>query len=199
MAEIKKLSELDEAQINQAFSVFVEGFYNVFSSISKDKDKLHRLFKHSFDYDMTYAYLLDGEAVGFLGLADHRKRPMKLNREIFMEILPGFGGKVSYKTMCAVMDKLNVFSPQVISVDFIATSQEHRSKGIGKQLIEFVRDTLGYKQIELEVFSKNPRAKAFYERTGFEVVKVKASLPAMLQGFGKRIVMRLDAEQEGNI
>ena len=47
MNEIKKLSELDEKQVNQAISVFVEGFYNVFSSISKDREKLHKLFKYS--------------------------------------------------------------------------------------------------------------------------------------------------------
>jgi len=43
MDEIKKLSELDENQINQAMNVFIEGFYNIMSAITKDKEKLQRL------------------------------------------------------------------------------------------------------------------------------------------------------------
>ena len=194
MNEIKKLSELDEKQTNQAISVFVEGFYNVFSNISKDKEKLHKLFKNFFDYDMSYAYLQDGEAVGFIGLADYRKRPLKLNREIFMETMGGFAGRMSYNAMTAAMEKLNVVSPQDIYIDYIATDPKHRSSGIGTKLIEFVRNGLGYKHIELEVFSKNPRAKQFYERVGFKTVKVKRDFIMAVQGFGRRIVMRMDIE-----
>ena len=153
-----------------------------------------KLFKYSFDYDMTYAYLQDGEAVGFLGLANYRKRPIALNKEVFMEMMGGFAGKVSYKAISAALEKLNVVDPQDIYIDYIATSPEHRSKGIGTQIIGFVRDNLGYKRIELEVFSKNPRAKAFYEREGFKVIKVKRNLMMTMQGFGSRIVMRLDVE-----
>lgn len=194
MGEIKRLSELDEKKINQSISVFIEGFYNVFSSISKDKEKLHNLFKHSFDYNMTYAYLKDGEVVGFLGLADYQKRPLKFNKEIFMDTIGGFPGKMTYKGMSTALEKVNVASPHVIHIDYIATSPEHRSKGIGKQLIKFVCNNLGYKQIELEVFSKNSRAKRFYEREGFKVVKVKRDLMMIMQGLGNYIMMRLETE-----
>ena len=194
MNEIKKLSELDEKQVDQSVSIFIEGFYDIMSSISKDKEKLHRLFKHSFDYDMTYAYLQDGEAVGFLGLGNYQKRPVKLDQEIFMEILSGFAGKVSYKAMSDAMEKPNVSSPEEVYIDYIATNPELRGKGIGTKLIEFIRETLGYKIIELEVFSNNPRAKQLYEREGFKVFKVKKDLIMMIQGKGKRILMRYEAE-----
>jgi ribosomal protein S18 acetylase RimI-like enzyme len=194
MNEIKKLSELDEAQLNQAMDVFVEGFYNIFSTISKDKEKLHWLFKNSFDYDIVYAYLLDGASVGFIGLADYKKRPLKIHKETFMEIIGGVAGKISYMGMSMAMEKLNVVNPQDIYIDYLATSPNHRSKGIGKQLIAFVRDTLGYKHIELEVFSKNPRAQQFYEREGFKVISIKRDFMMRLQGFGRRIIMRLDVD-----
>ena len=194
MSEIKKLSELNEKQVNQSFDVFVEGFYNVFSSISKDKKKLHKLFKNSFDYDITFAYLHDGEAVGFLGIANYQKRPLKLNREFFIDIIGGFRGKVSYRMMSAILEKLYAISPEEIYIDYLATSPEHRSKGIGKQLIEYVRDTLGYRQIQLEVFTKNTRAIAFYERIGFKQIKVQSNIITMLQGFGKPITMKMESE-----
>jgi ribosomal protein S18 acetylase RimI-like enzyme len=194
MGEILKLSELNESQVNQAFNVFVEGFYNVFSSISKDKNKLHRIFIYSFDRNMTYAYLQDDEPIGFLGIADHNKRPLKMNKEVFLEEIGGLAGKITYFGVSTAMEKLNVVNPQEVYIDYIATSPNHRSKGIGKQLIAFVRDTLGYKHIELEVFSKNPRAKQFYEREGFKVVKTKLDLMLVIQGMGRRIIMRLDVE-----
>jgi hypothetical protein len=87
MDEIKKLSELSENQINQAINIFIEGFYNIVSAISKDKEMLHWLFKNSFNYDITYAYLQNGEVVGFLGLENYQKRALNLNKDIYMETL----------------------------------------------------------------------------------------------------------------
>ena len=127
-------------------------------------------------------------------LANYRKRPVELNKKVFLEIMGRFAGKVSYKAISTALEKLNVVDPQNIYIDYIATSPEHQSKGIGTKIIGFVRETLGYKRIELEVFSKNPRAKALYEREGFKVIKVKRDLVMTLRGFGSRIVMRLDAE-----
>ena len=195
MNEIKKLSELNETQVNQAINVFVEGFYNVFSRICKEKSKFHIIFKNSFDFDMTYAYLLDEDAIGFLGLADNNKRPVKINKEIYMEEIGGTAARISYKGLSSSLEKVNVFDPQEIGIDFIATDPAYRSKGIGAQLIEYVRDTLGYKHISLEVFSKNPRAQKMYEREGFKVVEVKNNLMLILQGLGKRVIMRWDAEE----
>ena len=194
MDEIKKLSELDENQMNQAITVFIEGFYNIMSSISKNKEKLHRLFKNSFEYDTTYAYLQNGEAVGFLGLGNYQKSALNLNREIFMEIFRGFASKVVYKVMHSSMCKPNVSNPQEVYIDFITTSPEYRSTGIGAKLIEFIRGDLGYNAIGLDVFTKNPRAKKFYERMGFQVIKVKADLILRIQGYGGRVIMKWEAE-----
>jgi len=76
---------------------------------------------------------------------------------------------------------------------FIATIPEHRSSGIGTKLLEFIRKDLGYNAIGLDVMTKNPRAKIFYERMGFKVIKTKLDLMARLQGFGGRIIMKWEA------
>ena len=198
MDEIKKLSGLDENQMNQAISVFIEGFYNIMSSISKDKEKLHWLFMNSFDNDITYAYLHNGEAVGFLGLGDHQKRALNLNKDIFMKIipetLPRFAIDFMYKAMYSSMCKPHVGSPHEVYIDFITTNPEYRSTGIGAKLIEFIRRDLGYKTIKLDVMTKNPRAKKFYERMGFKVIKTKLDIMTRLQGIGGRIIMKWEAE-----
>jgi len=199
MSEIKKLSELDENQLNQAINVFIEGFYNIMSVISKDKEKLHRLFINSFDFDITYAYLQNGEAVGFLGLGNYQKRALNLNRDNFMntlpETLPSFAGKSIYKSVYSSMCKPHAGNPHEIFIDFITTNPEYRSTGIGTKLIEFIRRDLGYKTIGLDVMTKNPRAKKFYERMGFKVIKTKLDLMTRLRGFGGRIIMKWEAEK----
>jgi len=198
MDEIKKLSKLDESQIEQAINVFIEGFYNIMSSISKDKEKLHWLFKNSFDYDMTYAYLQNGEAVGFLGLGNNHKRALSLDIDYFMKILPdslpGIAGKSMYKAMYSSMCKPHVGDSHEIYIDFIATNPEYRSTGIGTKLIGYIRGDLGYRTIKLDVMTKNPRAKKFYERMGFKVTKTKIDLMTRLQGIGARIIMKWEAE-----
>ena len=198
MGEIKKLSELNENQMNQAISVFVEGFYNIMSPVSKDKEKLHWLFTNSFDYDITYAFLQDSEAVGFLGLGNGQKRALNLEKDTFMKVLPetmpGFAANTMYNAMYSSMCKPHTGSPHEIYIDFIATNPEYRSTGIGTKLIEFIREDLGYKTIKLDVMSKNPRARKFYERMGFKVIKKKLDIMTRLQGLGGRIIMKWEVE-----
>ena len=88
------------------FSRYSKGFKSDF--VIKTSGSLDNLSKH---YDMAYAYLQDGEAIGFLGLANYRKRPVVLNKEVFMEMMGGFAGKVSYKAISAALGKLNVTDP----------------------------------------------------------------------------------------
>ena len=193
MHEIIKLSALNDNQVNQAVDVFVEGFYNTLRGVSKDKKILHRLFKTAFDGDMTYAYLVDGDAVGFLGLANNQKRPIKLCEETFIEVL-GVSGKRLYKAVSAAMEKIIVTDANEIWIDYIATNPKCRSMGIGKKLIEYICSNLDYKYIRLMVLSKNPRAISFYEKLGFKKESEKFHLLVFLQGFGKEITMRMNID-----
>ena len=93
------------------------------------------------------------------------------------------------------MCKTHISNPEDIYIDFIATNPEYRSTGIGTKLIEFIRSDLGHRTIILDVMTKNPRAKKFYERMGFRVIKTKLDLMTRLQGFGGRIIMRWEADR----
>lgn len=192
MNEIKKLSELAENQVDQAIDVLIEGFYFTLSSVTKDRDKLHKLFKPSLDYDMTYAYLLDGNAVGFLGLADNQKRPIHFEKEFFSQTIGGLTGKTAYKAVCTAFETVKEIGPQDILIDYLATNPECRSQGIGTQMITFIRDTLGYKQIQLETYLTNTRAIALYERLGFQTIKVEKTFAMKISGYGGFVTMRYD-------
>ena len=194
MNGVVKLSELNDEQLDQAIDVFIEGFYNTLRDVSKDKDTLHKLFLNAFDDDMTFAYLHDGEAVGFLGIANSQKRPIKLHEETFAEVL-GATGKRLYKAVSAAMEKIIVNDPDEMWLDYIATNPKNRSMGIGKKLLDYICANSDYKYIRLMVLSKNPRAISFYENLGFVKESEKFNLLVFLQGFGKEIFMKKNIER----
>ena len=45
----------------------------------------------------------------------------------------------------------------------------HHSKGVGKQLVDFIREF--HDELEVEVFKKNEIGRAFYDKYGFKVIK----------------------------
>ncbi len=55
---------------------------------------------------------------------------------------------------------------------FVILAPEHRGKGFGKEMlllgIEYVKETLGAKRIDLGVFENNESAKHCYEAVGFK-------------------------------
>ena len=192
--KIFKLSELNEVQVRQATAICVEGLYNIFSIISKDKNLLTELFMDSFDYDMCYAYLCDGEAVGFIGLGNSSKRAaanMKL--ETFERLLGKRMAKNIFAGVSNGMAVPKVKSENEIEIDYLATAPHFRGKGIGKQLILYVFDNLHYESCTLEVYSKNLKAIKFYERLGFKQDSVKSEwILRLLRGTGKTITMKLN-------
>jgi diamine N-acetyltransferase len=57
------------------------------------------------------------------------------------------------------------------SMDELFLREENRDMGIGRQALEFLKNTcreLGVATIQLEVKNDNPKAAALYEKTGFE-------------------------------
>lgn len=61
-------------------------------------------------------------------------------------------------------------------ISSIAVKKEYQGKGLGRNLLEKVRDiadSRGISEIRLEVFKNNSHAIVFYERMGFHVVDRK--------------------------
>ena len=194
--KILKLSELNEAQVKQVAIICVEGLYNVFSIISKDKNLLTELFMDSFDYDMCYACLHDGDAVGFMGLSNSYKRAASNMRlETFERLFGKRKAKHMFAGVSNGMAVPKVMPENEVCIDFLATTPHLRGKGIGKQLIHCVFDNLHYEACTLEVYSKNLKAIKFYERLGFRKISVKSEwMIRLLCGIGKTITMKLNAK-----
>jgi ribosomal protein S18 acetylase RimI-like enzyme len=193
---VNKLSELNNRQIDQATAILVEGLFDIFSIISKDKNILRELFKDSFDYDMNYAYLHNGEVVGFLGLGNSSKRAAgNMKQETFEKLFGKRKSKMMYKGVSSGFCPLKVKSEKEVEIEFLAIAPQIRGKGVGTHLIHYVCNNFDYETCVLSVFSKNLNAVRLYERLGFKQVKVKIEWVNWLRGIGKTIIMRLHIKE----
>ncbi|WP_415184172.1 GNAT family N-acetyltransferase [Phaeovulum sp.] len=84
-------------------------------------------------------------------------------------------------------------TPWTLDVDGLAVHPEHRGEGIGTALIEALcaeATVHGYRELRLEVVTRNARARALYERRGFVVERaVKSRLTALAFAFDTALVM----------
>jgi ribosomal protein S18 acetylase RimI-like enzyme len=192
---IKKISELNNEQIDQAIAILVEGLYNIFSIISKDKNILKELFKNSLVDDMNYACLHNDEVAGFMGLSDSQKRASgNMTVEIFEKAFQK-RNNLMYKTMTSAFIKPKVKSDTEVEIEFLATAPHFRGKGVATQLIQYISNNLSYTSCVLDVYSKNPNAIRLYEKLGFKQVNIKSDWMLRLRGIGKTITMRLNFKE----
>lgn len=191
--EIKKLSELNRPQVEQAVAIFIDGFYYIYEkAVSKDKALLKKLFIDAFDHDMVFVCLHEGRVVGFLGLGNSHKRCVALSKEICKRLFGKYKGAVIYLQMSKMLHEITVHEKNEGYIDYITTDDNYRGKGIATRLIKYACDTLSYESYTLDVLSKNMTAKRLYEHLGFEQINIKKNPLIILGGFGNQIVMKLD-------
>ena len=195
--EIKRLSELNHLQVEQAVSIFIDGFYYIYAkAVSKDKNLLKELFIDAFDYDMVFVCLYDERVVGFLGLGNRHKRCVALSKKNCQRLLGSFKGAMIYMQMGSMLHEITVHGINEGYIDYLTTDDNYQGKGIATRLIKYVCDTLSYESYTLDVLSKNTRAKRLYEQLGFVQTHIKKNLLVMLGGFGSQIVMRLEVDKD---
>lgn len=186
--EIKRMTEINEKQYNEAIHVFVDSFQHLFTFAKKQED-LIALFSDSFVKEMIYVYIEDEEVLGFLGIATNKQRPLKFTSDVCKQLFGKIKGGIIYKQLNGILTKPVVNKNDELYVDHLATSQNARGKGIGTTLLKYAFAMPGYITCYLEVLSKNLNAKRLYESLGFEIYKKQYSLLA-LQGSGNPIKMK---------
>jgi ribosomal protein S18 acetylase RimI-like enzyme len=173
---IVKLSELDTEYKEMAVHLFVDSFYNMYTSLSKDKNVLYELFLYSLDFSLVYVALYDNNLTGFMGIANNKKRTMHFDRLKCIDLFGRVKGIIIYKQLGFLLEKPNVKNDNEICIDYLATDSKYRGKGIATKLIEYACNEIGYDECYLEVLTKNITAKRLYEHTGFKEYKKTYSI-----------------------
>ena len=191
---IKLLSELTEAQAAQAFDMFAEGFYFIFSPISKDKAKLRELFLSSFDRNMAWVCLIEGKPVGFIAYGTHERQPVNMGKEACLRVLGRFKGSLVYRFAAPILARPHTRDPKEGYLDYLTTDPACRGRGIGTAMFRHVCENLPYERYTFEVLSKNETAIRLYTKLGMRQVKVKNDPVASLVGHGKPIIMAFERD-----
>jgi len=191
---IRQLSELTDAQAAQAFDMFAEGFYFIFSPISKDKARLRELFLASFDRGMAWVCLVEGRPAGFLSCGTHERQPVNMRREDCLRVLGRVKGSLVYRFAAPILAKPHVEDPGVGYLDYLTTDPAFRGRGIGTAMFRHVCEQLPYERYTFEVLSKNETAIRLYKKLGIRQVKVKRDPVAALVGHGRPIIMEFERD-----
>lgn len=186
--EIKRMTEINDKQFEEAIHVFVDSFRHLFT-FAKNPEDLIVLFRESFVKEMIYVYIENDKVLGFLGIATNKQRPLLFSSDICKQLFGNIKGGIIFKQLNAMLTKPVVNKDDELYVDHLATSQKARGKGIGTTLLKYAFAMPGYTVCYLEVLSKNLNAKRLYESLGFVVYKKQYSLLA-LQGAGNPIKMK---------
>lgn len=192
-SKIVKLSELDNSNLEEVNKIFEECFGHMFTGFTKDLDKLSKCFIESFIKDMVYVYLEEDKALGFIAASSVSGRAIKINKKLFKETF----GKARGSTFCwqidKIMTKVIVKSEKECYVDFLGVSKGARRKGIGQTLLNYIHKDKRYEKYILEVLSKNPNAKALYEKVGYKAIKHEKNIFMTLSRQGSSYVMEYNS------
>lgn len=196
--KIVNLELLSIEDKRKAIDLFIEGFFDIFSSITKNKIVLNELFINSIDFSLVYVFINGKEIIGFIGISDNKKRPIKCNLNICKQLFGKFKGIIIQKQLAMMMEEIVVKKESDLYIEFLVTDKKNRNKGIASKLIKFVYDELGYENYYIEVLSKNKNAKRLYENLGFKIYKKEynfLSLMTIIQGFGYPIKLKLSKQR----
>ena len=143
--------------------------FRTYDKLFDSKEKAIKALAKNLEKDECTKVIYDnGNIIGILVAYTHDKKPkiyfnsLKL---LFVEIL-------DYFVICDIK-KDDVYIAE------IAIDENQRSNGYGTKVIKDVIDYAqkkGYKRVILDADFRNPKAKALYERLGFEVYNKKSFL-----------------------
>lgn len=167
---IKTFADLSKSQQRQAAIVFVDGFYLYLKALTKDRDKLIRLFMDTFSPEHVLVCLHHEEVVGVVGYATQQGRVHLYDRKVMIRELGWLRGSV----MFMLMDRSQTLAAEQCYIESLTTAEDARGKGVATALINHILHAVHKKEFILEVFDTNYEAIRLYERLGFEVYHSKA-------------------------
>jgi len=136
------------------------------------RDRALRIIARSLREDRTLTALLDQRVIGVAGLNYRGKPSLDVNgSDVFREYkLSAF--KVAFLGL--LFEERT--APDELYLESLAVSASHRNRGIGRKLLDAVLEQAvaeGLTRVRLHVVEPNLRAKAFYERVGFETTRYR--------------------------
>lgn len=176
MIEIKRMSEIEEDIRTKMAEVFALSYYDTLSTISKDVEKLIKIFRGTFIAEKFYIAFMDDELAGFLACSDNKNRAINISEATLIRELGKIKGSIVFKILDKEFNTPIAYTDKICYIESVATHPEARDKGVATRLIEHVMRKSGYEEFRLTVTDNNRKALSIYRRLGFtELDRIKAS------------------------
>ncbi|MEO0956913.1 MAG: GNAT family N-acetyltransferase [Pseudomonadota bacterium] len=143
--------------------------------------------------DPTHAITAVDEKGRLLGIAGFKTKGGELigGGLGLLTIVYGAFGAIWRLPLLAMLER--PVEPGILLMDGIAVAEDARGRGVGTLLLERVAEearTRGCGVVRLDVIEANPRARALYERLGFEAVgTLSTGMFAAVLGFKSATIM----------
>jgi ribosomal protein S18 acetylase RimI-like enzyme len=193
--EIKKMSGSNGITKNDVAGVFVEGYYNLLSSLCKDKNKLINAFENAVNENVFYIALDGDKPVGITACANNKGRALHLDKNNLKKNLGFIKGSMAYSFMKNEFNTPLAYPTNTAYIECVATIPEARGKGVATEMMKYILNEQLYDEYILEVADTNHTAKKIYEKLGFKEFERKKEKFAKIKGVNYRIYMKINKEQ----
>ena len=203
MLEVKRMDVIQSEGRDistEVAMVFVDGYYNDLASLTKDQEKLIRIFKEAFVPQTFYIALMDGKVAGILACADNKSRALRLSKEQIVKHLGIIRGNIVYMFLQREFHTPLAYDDSIAYIESVATHIDARGKGVATRLLEYIIKNLPYEEFRLTVKDTNKSALNIYKRLGFKKFDTLKASFFERKYYNYKMYMRLSREDiEKNI
>ena len=171
MIEVKRMDHiLKEGRdiTTEVAMIFVDGYYDDLTFLSKNKEKLVLIFKDAFVPQTFYIALMDGTVAGIVACANNQARCLRLSKERITQHLGFFRGSLAYLFLQKEFHTPLAYNDRTAYIESVATHIRARRKGVATRLLEYIIKNLPYDEFRLTVKDTNRDALNIYQRMGFK-------------------------------
>lgn len=186
---ITKMAEEGHDVREEVAEVFVDGYYDELSYLTKDREQLRLAFKNLFNAEVLYLAEMEGEVVGILGCSNHRQRAMSIELEPLKNAFGAETGEMAYHILKKEFNAALPYDNETGYIECVATLKRARGKGVSTSLMKYVMTELPYRRYMLEVTDANHIAHRLYQKLGFREIKRITEENVEIKEFHARIYM----------
>jgi ribosomal protein S18 acetylase RimI-like enzyme len=189
---IEVITRLPENVRPEVGKIYYEAFQRKLQPLVGKPAETQRVLTAGLNLRMAIGISLDGKLRGLAGLHNQAGVFSRVNYHQSVQYLNVVRGTYAWVVL-NLFGASSTFPEDHLRIAALAVAPDARGRGLGSLLLEAVARKAqqeNYRALRLEVVDTNPRARALYERSGFQVVATHSYPinPAWL-GFSRAHVM----------
>lgn len=193
MIDVQRGDQLGEGYRRAIVQVYVGGFADDFSGISRDSGALAYAFEHMLLLERFYIALVDDEPVGLASLSEGDQELFAPRwRQLRRHLGPVRGLLALIVIRRWFMGPSEGARPGVAEIGFVATAPTYQGRGVATALLRHLLALPQYREYVLEdIKDTNTAALGLYRKLGFGVYRRRRVRGARRAGFTALVSMRL--------